>query len=106
MFKYSVAIIAALAFMGLGCTNISSKTFRPRTVEVGVSGGQTDFSEKGPGSTTVTSSSHGNGHGHNSSSSTRTGRKTTGRYDSWGLGASVGWQIIYKDEEKARERSD
>ena len=105
MFKYSMAIIAALAFMGMGvgCSNISSRTFRPRTVEVFTSGGQTDFREKGPGSVTSSSSSHGK-HNH-SSSSTRTGRKTTGRYDSWSLGAGIGWQIIYKDEEAARDRN-
>jgi hypothetical protein len=104
MFKYSVAIIAALAFMGLGCSNVSSKTFRPRTVEIGVAGGQTDYSERSPVTSTTTTQQRGR---HNRTvSETVGGGKLNGEADSWSVGGSVGWRIIYKDEEKARERSD
>ena len=103
MFKYSVAIIAALAFMGMGCANISPKTFRPRTVEVGVAGGQTDYSERSPLSSTVTTETRGKKGKNTTSSTTTRGGRLNGQADSWSLGASVGWTIIYKDEEKARE---
>lgn len=96
MFKYSVATIVALTFMGTGCV-VSPKTFRPRGVEVFASGGESKYKENTTGKGEAREKHH-----HTRKSVFQSA--LNGNADIWNVGGSVRWDIIYKDEEAARER--